>query len=267
MNSAIYSGTIRHRRYQPARHEFSYDMFMLYLDLAEIDRVFEGSRLFSSCGFAAAEFRRSDHLGDPDIPLDESVRNLVETQTGLRPSGPVRLLTHLRYFGYVFNPVSFYYCFDRTDQALEAIVAEVNNTPWGERHCYVLEARAAATNGRSAGNGMLRFGPEKSMHVSPFMPMDVGYDWCFGTPGDKLNVHMSNLDNERRIFDATLRLRHRELTPASLRRVLFRFPLMTLKVITAIHWQALRLWLKGCPVYDHPAKKQGNDELLERPSQ
>ncbi len=259
MQSAIYQGTIRHRRFSPASHAFSYRMFMLYLDLAELDEVFAGSRLFSSSRKAAAEFRRSDHLGDPDVPLDEAVRDLVEDRTGNRPSGPIRLLTHLRYFGYVFNPVSFYYCFDRTDSEVETIVAEVNNTPWGERHCYVLPAAESESAKEQGDPRFLRFSPEKVMHVSPFMPMDVGYDWRFGPPHKRLNVHMANLENGSRSFDATLQLQRRALSPAALRRVLLAFPLMTLRIIVAIHWQALRLWLKKVPVYDHPQKHQAKE--------
>jgi len=174
---------------------------------------------------------------------------LVEKETGRRPRGPIRLLTHLRYFGYVFNPVSFYYCFDANDERLETIVAEVNNTPWKERHCYVLG------NDRDIGCGSVRrFKPAKEMHVSPFMPMDIDYDWRFRCPGNDLSVHMENYRENAKLFDATLVLKRQEITPKSLSRVLLAFPLMTLKVLTAIHWQALKLWLKGNPVHDHPAK-------------
>ncbi len=249
MNSAIYRGVIRHRRYRPAAHAFSYRVFMVFLDLDELDTVFRQSRLFAVGRRAAAEFRRSDHMGDPARPLDEAVRDLVENRTGRRPAGPIRLLTHLRYFGYVFNPVSFYYCFDQGDNRLETIVAEVNNTPWGEQHCYVLPAAEGIDE-----NDTFRFGPEKAMHVSPFMPMDIEYDWRFGLPGEQLNVHMINIDQGQKVFDATLRLERRALTPVSLARSLAAYPLMTVKIIWAIHWQALRLWLKKCPIYDHPDK-------------
>ncbi|MDX1556496.1 MAG: DUF1365 domain-containing protein [Xanthomonadales bacterium] len=257
MNSAIYTGTIRHRRFRPVEHTFQYRMFMLYLDLAELDTVFERSRLFSAQGRAAAEFRRSDHLGDPAIPLDQSVRDLVEVHTGSRPAGPVCLLTHLRYFGYVFNPVSFYYCFDQDGSNVETIVAEVNNTPWGEQYCYVLPVD-------DPRQGLFRFGPEKEMHVSPFMPMDIEYDWRFATPGNHLNVHMSNLREGEKVFDATLRLERRTLSPSSLARSLAAYPFVTLRVMVAIHWQALRLWLKKCPVYDHPDKHRRPAALREQ---
>jgi DUF1365 family protein len=253
MNSAIYFGQVRHRRLAPVEHGFSYRMFMLYLDLAELPQVFRGRWLWSARGTALARFRRADHFGDPAVALDECVRDLVAQETGARPNGPIRLLTHLRYFGYVFNPVSFYYCFDADDSHVETIVAEVNNTPWGERHCYVLPQGANAAQG---GHG--RYFPRKVMHVSPFMEMDVAYDWRFGTPGSdagsQLSVHMENAREGRKIFDATLVLQRAEITAGSLARALALYPAMTLQVIAAIHWQALRLWLKGAPVHDHPSK-------------
>lgn len=224
---------------------------MMYLDLAELPQLFRGRWFWSVRRTALARFRRSDHLGNPAVPLDEEVRQLVFHETGQRPSGPIRLLTHLSYFGYVFNPVSFYYCFNKGDTRLETIVAEVNNTPWGERHCYVLPQSLDQGVGSNK-----RYFPEKEMHVSPFMEMDVDYDWRFNTPSDLLTVHMQNLRKGQKIFDATLVLHRKEITGSSLASVLLSYPLMTLKIILAIHWEALKLWLKGVPVTDHPAKEQ-----------
>lgn len=251
MHSAIYFGQVRHRRMAPVEHAFSYRMFLLYLDLDELPGLFDGHWLWSARGSAPARFRREDHLGDPHRPLADCVRDLVEQRTEKRPRGPIRLLTHLRYFGYVFNPVSFYYCFDENDSRVETIVAEVNNTPWGERHCYVLPV----VHGEGQG-GHARFAPKKEMHVSPFMPMDVAYDWRFSPPGETLSVHMENAREGRKVFDATLVLEREPIRGATLARALAGYPLMTLRVIVAIHWQALKLWLKKVPVYDHPAKKK-----------
>ena len=222
----------------------------MYLDLDELPELFKGRWFWSVSRLALARFRREDHFGDPAVSLDESVRELVYQQTGKRPGGPIRLLTNLRYFSYVFNPVSFFYCFSEDGTALETIVAEVNNTPWGERHCYVLPQEM----NHGAGNSK-RYFPAKEMHVSPFMEMDVDYDWRFNTPSDLLTVHMENRRAGNKIFDATLVLQREEISASSLARVLFSFPFMTLKIILAIHWEALKLWLKGAPVHDHPAKQ------------
>jgi DUF1365 family protein len=255
MKSAIYVGRVRHRRMKPVVHEFEYRMFMMYLDLAELPDVFRGRWLWSARRAAPARFRREDHLGDPSVSLEQAVRDLVFERTGTRPAGPIRLLTQLSYFGYVFNPVSFYYCFNTDDTELETIVAEVNNTPWGERHCYVLPQ---SMNRGAAGHH--RYFPAKEMHVSPFMQMDVDYDWRFGRPAEALTVHMETARRGEKIFDATMALEHEELNGRSLARVLTAFPFMTAKIILAIHWQALKLWLKGATVYDHPGKNSGKVE-------
>ena len=255
MKSAIYAGRVRHRRLQPVAHRFSYRIFMVYLDLAELPQVFRKRWLWSCTRPALARFRREDHLGDPAMPLHDAVRDLVRGETGHRPSGPIRLLTQLSYFGYVFNPVSFYYCYNEDDTELETIVAEVNNTPWGERHCYVLSP--GMDHGKT---GHKRYCPPKEMHVSPFMPMDIDYDWRFNTPGENLTVHMENAREGRKIFDATIVLEREEIGGLSLARVLVTYPLMTVKIILAIHWQALKLWLKGAPVHDHPGKARSGLE-------
>lgn len=256
MHSAIYQGAVKHRRFTPKEHAFNYTLFMLYLDLSEIDTLFDGRWLWSSKNRALARFCRQDHLGDPLIPLNQAVRDLVENQCGKRPIGPIRLLTHLRYFGYCFNPVSFYYCFDLMGEHVEYIVAEVNNTPWGEQHCYVLHEPEISKN-----KIHLNYSSNKAMHVSPFMPMDLTYHWRFNEPSKRLNVYMSlqnNLTENVKLFDATLSLKRLSITPLRMALILIRFPLMTLKVIVAIHWQALKLWIKGIPFYKHPIDKSEN---------
>lgn len=245
--SAVYEGRVWHRRLAPHAHRFEYRMAQLYLDLGEIDRVFERRWLWSQRRANLARFRRADYLGPTDLSLEEAVRRRVALATGRRPPGPIRLLTHLRYAGVVFNPVSFYYCYEADGVTLACILAEITNTPWRERHAYVLPLETALRRGRS-----LRWTFAKSFHVSPFMPMDRTYDWRFTVPGEDLQVHMDVLREGEREFDATLCLRRLPLCGASLARVLWRYPLMTAQVIGAIHWQALRLWMKRNPVHDHP---------------
>jgi DUF1365 family protein len=246
--SAVYEGVVRHRRSKPISHEFDYRVFLLYLDLDELPDVLALTPLASATRPALAWFRRADHFGDRHTPLDIAVRNLVEERTGKRPLGAVRLLTHLRYFGYVFNPVSFFYCFDVNDE-LETVVCEVDNTPWGERHLYVLDAR------ESVEPGAFRFRFPKGFHVSPFMAMDLVYDWRFGVPGERLKVEMQSEERGEIVFDATLALRRRTLDAPTLARAIVRYPAMTARVMGAIYWQALRLWQKGAPFFSHPKRE------------
>ncbi|HTU66867.1 MAG TPA: DUF1365 domain-containing protein [Steroidobacteraceae bacterium] len=260
MKSALYTGTIRHRRFGPAGNEFAYRLFMSYLDLAELPAVFERRWFWSVRRPALARFERTDFLGPPEVPLDTAVRDLVAARTGARPAGPIRLLTHLRFFGYSFNPVSFYYVFDAADEHVETIVAEITNTPWKERHAYVLPVAGAKPGAaHPAGARAWRFEFDKEFHVSPFLPMDMHYRWNFGAPAAGLHVHMENRaagdgPDAEPLFDATLNLRREPITGRSLARALLNFPLMTTRVVALIHWQALKLWLKRVPFHVHPAK-------------
>ena len=245
--SAVYEGFVTHRRHAPHPHAFRYRMAQLWLDLDEVEAVFAGRWLWSTKGRNLAEFRRSDYFGPPGVPLAEAVRDRVALSLGQRPAGPVRLLAHLRYAGYVFNPVSFYYCYEADGVTLAAVLAEITNTPWRERHAYVLPVSDGDVQAVDATFA-------KAFHVSPFMPMERTYRWRFSAPGERLRVHMDVLRGDTREFDAHLALARRPLTAAALARVLWRYPLMTAQVIGAIHFEALRLWLKRNPVHDHPGK-------------
>lgn len=261
MHSCLYVGRVSHRRHgvagDPVTNAFEYRIFMTWLDLDELDAVFRGRWFWSTRRRTLAWFRRADYLGDPSRPLHDAVRDLVAARTGRRPAGPIRLLTHLRYFGHGFNPVSFYYCYDDAGR-VEAIVAEVSNTPWGERHCYVLPRNEARVRGP-----VQEFDLDKEFHVSPFLPMETRYHWRFTDPGARLAVHLRNEQHGRHAFDATLRLERREISGRSLAGVLLRFPLITARVVLLIYWQALRLKLKGAVFHTHPAKRSPE---LENPT-
>jgi DUF1365 family protein len=235
--SCIYEGTIHHRREQP-RREFRHRLALFYLDLDELPSLLGGRLCASRPG--PLRFRRSDYLGAAARPLDQAVRDAVEGETGARPDGPVRLLTQLRSFGHCFNPVSFYYCFDRAGEQLVAVVAEVTNTPWGERHVYVLPGGRAEL--------------AKRLHVSPFMAMDHEYTARAGAPAGRLAVRIESSRRGEPCFVATLVLRRRELTKRSAARLTARYPLANVRVLALIYGHAVGLKLTGAPIHRHPAR-------------
>jgi DUF1365 family protein len=249
MHSCLYEGRVRHRRFEPKAHTFTYPVVYVYLDLDELNQVFAGRWLWSTTHPAPVRFRRMDYLGDSAVSLKAAVRQRIGRETGHIPSGPIRVLSHLRHFGFSFNPVTFYYCFDSTDSFIETIVAEITNTPWNERHAYVLPQHQSLHH--SDG---LRFRFGKVFHVSPFMPMNLQYVWTFGTPDQSLMIHMKNMDHDRTMFDAMLTLKRHPITGLTCARALIRYPFMSMKVMSAIYWQALKLFLKRMPFFSHPSK-------------
>lgn len=248
MTSGLYVGRLEHRRLTPKVNAFQYNLFMVCLDLDELESVFRGRWLWSVERFNWATFRRSDHLRRPG-PLAQALRDLVQEQLGFRPAGPIRLLTHLRYCGYCFNPISVYYCYAQDNTTLEAIVAEVHNTPWGEEYVRALDARQGPNDGT-----FYRFDLEKEFHVSPFMPLDLHYTWRFTAPGEKLAAQMDLFREGAPVFEVALHLQRRPLDGATMAGALLRWPWMTCRVVVAIYWQALRLKCKGVPVFSHPSQ-------------
>jgi len=242
--SAMYEGTVTHARRGPTRHRFGYRLHMFYLDLDEVATGLPWS-LLRVGRFGILSFCRADYLGPAGTPLKTAVLDLVEAHLGRRPSGPVRLLTHVRVLGYVFNPVTFYYCFADDGVTLEAVVAEITNTPWKERHAYVLPA--GATQVRAAF--------PKAFHVSPFFDMAQRYRWLLTTPGERLTVTMVNEEHGRDVFSATLSLERRAFTPGAVAALAIRQPLMGWWVHFAIYLQAFRLWRKKTPYFEHPATR------------
>ncbi len=238
--SCIYEGTIRHRRTQP-RREFRHRLALFYLDLDELPSLLGGRLVARRPGLL--RFRRRDYLGGADaVPLDRAVRDEVETQAGVRPEGPIRLLTQLRSFGHCFNPVSFYYCLDARDGQVQALLAEVTNTPWRERGAYVLAGGKADV--------------AKALHVSPFMGMDQRYTARAGNPGERLAIHIESRRGGELTFDATLALRRRELTRRTAARISARYPLANVRVLTLIYGHAIGLKLAGAQFHPHPARGQ-----------
>jgi len=243
MKSCIYKGRVRHQRYAPRMHTFTYSLFMMYVDLDELPNLFNKHLLWAVNAFNIASFYRQDHHGD-DLSLADSIRSLVFEKTGQKPNGPIRLLTHFRYFGYVFNPLSMYFCYDASGQQITHVVAEVMNTPWKEQHCYVL------SNGQR--DQIISANHKKEFHVSPFMNMDMEYHWNIHTPNNILNISIENRSQDEKLFDASIYLNKIEINSTNLRNVLLNFPLMTLKVSAMIHFEALKLWMKGIRYVPHP---------------
>jgi DUF1365 family protein len=246
---SLYTGTLRHRRFRPREHQFTYKLFMAWLD---IDRIPELMAKLPSTGynrFNWASFHERDHFGDPRLPLRERVAQDACAHGVALPDGPIFLLTHLRYAGYCFNPISFYFCYGKSG-APETILAEVNST-FGESRNYWL--------GSANQIGAMRYRCPKTMHVSPFMGMDMDYEFVLTRPDEKVVAHMNVTAQHERteaLFDATLTLERQDWTAGNVTRALLRHPWMTAKVTAAIHWEALRLFLKKVPVYTHPARIQ-----------
>jgi DUF1365 family protein len=236
--SCIYEGTVVHRRLRPER-EFRHRIAMAYVDLDELPSLLGGRLLRSGPG--PARFRRSDYHGDPQVPLAEAVRRTVAEHLGRAPQGPIRLLTTLRSYGVCFNPVSFYYCFDDAGAQVEAVLAEVTNTPWGERHPYVIEGETGIF--------------EKAMHVSPFMGMDHVYRCRAAAPAADLHVVIENHRGEETVFEAALAMRRYELTRATMRRISLRYPMATIRTLALIYGHAVGLRLAGVRPFPHPSRR------------
>jgi uncharacterized protein len=251
LRSAVYEGRVVHHRFRPVEHRFTYRIALVLLDLDEVDALCRLHPLWGAERVAAVSFRRRDFLGDPSVPLADAVRDLVAGRTGSRPTGPISVLTQLRTWGWLFNPITTYYCFDPSGTAVEWTVVEVTNTPWHERTAYVLPGTGAHD-------------VPKGMHVSPFLPMDLTHRFGIGAPGDRLSLTVDDFAGDERVFAASMSLTRLPAGRGSMGRLLWRFPLMTVRVSFGIYRQALALRLKGVPFHRHPDKARRVERSADR---
>ena len=253
--SQFLEGSIRHRRMTPVTHAFDTPIGLYAIRLDEWDRLPDLHRGISTRHFNRVWFRRRDYFQAGNGTLDGAVRRHVELATGHRPDGPIELVTHPRYWGWLFNPVSFYFCYasgadEHSNPVPEAILAQITNTPWEQRHSYVLAGGAISETGNGWRSRRYRFA--KHFHVSPFNPMEQDYDWLFAFHPEGLHVHMNVRGREGKVFDATLATGRQRLTPDVARDALRRFPAETIKASLGIYLNAFRLWRKGAVFHGHP---------------
>ncbi len=264
MNSCIYRGTIRHRRQQPVENNFDYNVYLMFLDLDELDQVFDRRWLWSTNRPAFAWFNHRDHLKNYEgvrsaVDIKPAVIEILRDNGIERPIGPVRILTQLRHLFFVMNPVSFYYCYSPDGERLEAIVAEVNNTPWGEQHIYVLDAEKSESERMLVAKNI-----KKDFHVSPFMSLEMNYVMKFTSPGKKLAVKIENSEGGKKFFDVCMLLKRQPITGRSLAMSLIQYPLISMKIFAGIYWQAIRLFAKKCRYYPHPKNADKDDDSINK---
>jgi len=247
--SALYVGNVRHRRFTPTRHDFSYKLFLSWINLKDVEKLFNKAPFFSTGKWPAPiAFKRKHYLHPLNVSIEQACHQKVVNDLGFDFDGEICMLTSLQYLGFCYNPVSFYYCYGK-DEYLKAIIAEINNTPWNQRHSYCIDMRIHESKNFS-----------KDFHISPFMPMDIDYNWRFSRPTEKIDIKMKNFHQEQLMFDADLNLERREWSYKTAIKMSMMYPLIPLKIVWGIYYQALRLKLKKVPFYDHPQTRNENNK-------
>jgi uncharacterized protein len=242
VRSAVYAGRVVHHRRHPIDHSFTYRLALPLVYLDEMQELCRLHPLWSTERANVVSYRRADYLRPDSVSLEAAVRDVVQERLGWRPSGPIAMLAHPRTWGWVFNPIAMYYCFDPSASSVEALVAEVTNTPWHERHAYAVGAP-----------GTHRF--PKELHVSPFFGMDLEYALSYGSPGRALSVRIDLCDGGSQVFHAGLHLERRDANRKELGRLIWSYPFMTARVSAAIYRQAFALRRGGAPFVAHPRRQ------------
>lgn len=263
MRSAIYEGRVVHRRLEPVEHRFNFNLFYFYLDLNELDDLFESRLLFSSKRIAPIRFQYREHMAQANVSDRITLRaavldTLVEHGVSAK-IGSICIMTQLRYFGFAMNPVNFYFCYDESNIHVAAIILEVNNTPWNEQHLYVVSANCDNENKPSSKQSIEAKGISKEFHVSPFMPLKMSYNFRFDFSNDKLGVFIQNIQDGNKPFEVAMQLKRKPITTSSLNLSLIKYPFLSWKIFAGIYWQATKLWWKKAPFFPHPDKSMQLD--------
>lgn len=243
----LFEGWVSHQRSTPVEHNFRYKIFQVWIDVKKTSLLDDISRWWSSKGFNLVQFKRQNYLPG-DQSLYQEVCATLKQHTGNDFNGDAFLLASLSYWGYCFNPIVFIACYEGGQ--LRYLITEVHNTPWNERFVYVHDTFATDSVVDKSGYHIADF--DKAFHVSPFMPMDLQYQWKYQINESSFYISMRLLQKGDSIFNAILNLKGKPLSRAKANLIPFKFPFMCTKVVAAIYWQALILWVKRVPIFPHP---------------